>query len=239
MEAKKAREKTEEKTRIPEKRFREMEAENKLSSWVPKTRIGRLVKEEKIKNINEILDKKEKIMEQEIVDKLLNLKSDLLAIGQSKGKFGGGKRRVWKQTQKKTLEGNVPSFSCLAVVGDEAGHIGIGLGKAKETLPAREKALRKAKLSIMKVCRGCGSFDCSCSELHSIPYKVKGKCGSVKVILIPAPQGTGLVIGDEAKKILKLCGIKDIYSQTFGQTRTTINLAKACIDALGKINEEK
>jgi len=208
-----------------------------LDGWGPRTRIGRLVKEEKIKNIDEILDNKEKIMEQEIVDKLLSLKSDLLAIGQSKGKFGGGKRRVWKQTQKKTMEGNVPSFSCLAVVGDEAGHIGIGLGKAKETLPARGKALRKAKLNIMKVNRGCGSFDCSCNELHSIPYKVRGKCGSTEVVLIPAPQGTGLVIGDECKKILKLAGIKDIYSQTFGQTRTTINFAKACVDALAKLRK--
>jgi small subunit ribosomal protein S5 len=186
-----------------------------------------------LKDIDEITEKY-KIMEPEIVDYLLDLKSELINIGQSKGKFGGGKRRIWRQTQKKTAEGNIPTFACLAVVGDENGHVGIGLGKAKETLPSREKAIRKAKLNIMKVERGCGSFDCSCNEPHSVPFEVEGKCGSSRVILMPAPQGTGLVIGDECKKILRLAGIKDIYSKTFGQTRTNINLARACIDALKK-----
>jgi len=91
-------------------------------------------------------------------------KSDLISIGQSKGKFGGGKRRVWRQTQRKTEEGNVPTFSTMAVVGDENGHVGIGYGRAKETLPARDKATRKAKLNIMKVVRTCAGFDCSCEE---------------------------------------------------------------------------
>lgn len=205
-----------------------------LDSWIPKTKIGKLVKEGKIKDIDEVIGN-HKILEEEIVDALVNTKSDLLNIGQSKGKFGGGKRRVWRQTQRKSAEGNIPSFSCLAVIGDENSHVGLGLGKAKETLPARGKAVRNAKLGIMKVNRGCGSFDCSCKELHSIPSKVEGKCGSSRIILIPAPQGTGLVIGNECKKILKLAGIKDIYSKSFGQTRTTINFAKACMDALGKL----
>ena len=204
------------------------------SSWVPKTAVGKLVKEGKMKNVDEII-RDYKILEAEIVDFLLPIKSDLLNIGQSKGKFGGGKRRVWRQTQRKSAEGNIPTFSCLSVVGDENGHVGLGLGKAKETLPAREKAARTARINIIKIKRGCGSFDCSCGELHSIPHKVEGKCSSVRVILFPAPQGTGLVIGDECKKILRLVGIKDIYSKVFGQTRTTINLAKACMDALGKL----
>ena len=211
---------------------------NKLASWSPKTKIGKLVKEKKITDIGEIIADN-KILEPEIVDSLLSLKSEFLNIGQSKGKFGGGKRRIWKQTQRKTAESNVPSFSCLAVVGNEDGFVGIGLGKAKETLPAREKALREAKLNIIKVRRGCGSFDCSCNEHHSIPFKVDGKCGSVKIVLIPAPQGTSLVTGSECKKILSLAGIKDIYSMTFGQTRTTINLAQACMSALKKTSETK
>ena len=218
---------------------KKVEAEKEeASSWIPKTKLGKLVKEKKIKNIDEVLENY-KILEPEIVDNLINIKSDLLNIGQAKGKFGGGKRRIWRQTQKKTAEGNVPTFSCMAVIGDEEGHVGIGLGKAKETLPAREKALRKAKLNIIKVERGCGSFDCSCNEPHSIPFQVEGKCGSSRIVLIPAPQGTGLVIGDECKKILRLAGIKDIYSRTFGQTRTTINLAKACIDALKKTRKSE
>ena len=209
-----------------------------IESWIPKTKLGKMIKDKKIKDIDEIIGKY-KILEPEIVDSLLNLKTDLLLIGQAKGKFGGGKRRAWRQTQKKTAEGNIPTFSCMAVVGDEKGHIGLGLGRAKETLPARSKALRKAKLDITKIQRGCGSFDCICNEQHSIPFKVEGKCGGLRVILWPAPQGTGLVIGDECKKILRLVGIKDIYSKTFGKTRTTFNFAKACIDALKKTKQRE
>ena len=205
-----------------------------VSAWDPKTQLGREVKAGKIKNIDEILDKKRKILESEIVDSLLNLKSDLISIGQSKGKFGGGKRRAWRQTQRKTQEGNIPSFSTMAVVGDENGHVGVGSGKAKETLPARDKSIRKAKINIFKAYRGCSSFDCSCSEPHTVPYIVKGRSGGVRVTLIPAPQGTGLVVANELKKVLKLAGIKDVYSKTFGNKRTSFNIVKACVDALKK-----
>jgi small subunit ribosomal protein S5 len=97
--------------------------------------------------------------------------------------------------------------------------------------------LRNAKLNIMKIKRGCGSFDCNCSESHSIPFEIRGKCSGVSVILMPAPQGTGLVVGDEAKKILRLAGLKDVYSRSFGQTRSTINFVKAYIQALEKLGE--
>jgi small subunit ribosomal protein S5 len=212
----------------------EEENQRNLDEWKPKTLLGKQVQAGKIKEVDSILN--QPILEEQIIDTLVKLDSDLLLVGQSKGKFGGGKRRAWKQTQRKTMEGNVPSFSTAVIVGDKDGHIGLGFGKAKETLPAREKAIRKAKLSLIKITRACGSFDCSCSEKHTVPFKVEGKCGSSVVILYPAPQGTGLVIGDECKKILKLAGIKDVYSKTFGQTRTTINLAVACINALKKTN---
>ena len=218
------------------KRNREKTRSEIIENWDPKTKLGQAVKNKEIKDIDEILDNKKKILEEEIVDSLINVKSELISIGQSKGKFGGGKRRAWRQTQRKTKEGNRPSFSALAVIGDEDGHIGIGSGKAKETLPARDKAIRKAKLKIMKVKRACAGFDCACSELHSIPFKITGKSGSVKVTLIPAPQGTGLVVANELKKILKMAGIKDVYSRTQGRKRTTFNLIKACVDALEKTN---
>lgn len=205
-----------------------------IAAWSPKTQIGREVKAGKIKDIDQILSSGKKILEPEIVDSLISLEKDLLLVGQSKGKFGGGKRRAWRQTQKKTMEGNVLTFSSMAVVGDKNGHVGVGLGKSKETLPSREKAVRLAKLNVIKVTRGCGHFDCSCSELHSIPFAVEGKCGSVKIKLIPAPQGTGLVVGDECKKILRLAGIRDVYSYTKGYGRSTINFANACIEALKK-----
>ena len=208
----------------------------KIASWVPKTKLGKKVKSGEIKEIDYILDNNLKILESEIVDSLLEVKSDLILIGQSKGKFGGGKRRAWRQTQRKTKEGNIPTFSALAIVGDENGHVGVGTGKAKETLPARDKAMRKAKLEIIKTKRDCASFYCSCGQPHSLPFKVEGKAGSARVVLIPAPQGTGLVVGRELRKVLKLVGIKDVYSKTFGKKRTTFNLVKACIDALKKTN---
>ncbi|MFW5846653.1 MAG: 30S ribosomal protein S5 [Nanoarchaeota archaeon] len=220
------------------RKTREEESQEALQKWEPKTKLGKEVKENKIKNIDEILEKRRKILEPEIVDTLMQLKSDLISVGQSKGKFGGGKRRAWRQTQKKTKEGNVPTFSAYAVVGDEDGHVGLGEGKSQETLPARDKATRKAKLNLIKIKRGCSAFDCSCSEPHTIPFKITGKCGSLRLTLIPAPQGTGLVAGGDLKKILKLAGIKDLYTKTEGKTKTTFNLIKACINALEKTNPQ-
>ena len=206
-----------------------------LASWVPRTELGRKVKEGKEKDLDKILEHERKILEPEIVDSLVDLDSELILIGQAKGKFGGGKRRAWRQTQKKTMEGNVLSFSTMTVVGDKKGHVGVGYGSAKETLPAREKALRKAKLNIMKIERGFENpFDSLKSDPHTVPFKIQGKCGSSRITLMPAPRGTGLVVADECKKVLKLAGIRDVYTRTAGDTRTTFNLIKACIDALEK-----
>jgi len=225
----------EDRGKLREERINQEQVKH-LENWNPKTKLGKLVKQGKIKDLDEAL--KYKILEPEIIDLLApNLKSDVLNIGQAKGKFGGGKRRAWRQTQKKTSEGNVPTFSCMCIIGNQNGYFGLGYGKAKETLPARAKSIRKAKLNLTKIKRGCGSFNCNCEEPHTVPFIVKGKAGSCRIKLMPAPQGTGLVIGDECKKILKAVGIKDVYSDTKGKIRTTINLAKACADALNKTME--
>jgi len=212
--------------------------ENKraIAAWVPKTKLGKLVKEGKIKSMDEIISSNKKVLESEITDSLLNLEKDLLLVGQAKGKFGGGKRRAWRQTQKKTMEGNVVTFSCMAVVGDRKGHVGVGFGKSKETLPSRVKALRKAKISVIKVTLGFETPEEKGNLPHTVPFVVEGKCGSVRIKLLPAPRGTGLVIGDEGKKVLRLAGIEDVYAVTKGQTRTTFNVAKAIIFALQKTN---
>lgn len=207
--------------------------------WQPKTGLGMKVKSGEIKDMEEIFNSGLKILESEIIDALIpNLESDLLMIGQSKGKFGGGKRSIWKQTQKKTSEGNKPQFATLALVGNKDGYMGIGYGKSKETMPAREKALRMAKLNIINIKKGCGSWDCSCGSPHSIPFKVSGKSGSTKIDLMPAPKGTGLCIEKECKKLLEFVGIKDIYSKTFNP-KTKLNLIKACFQALKNISEMK
>ena len=210
--------------------------ENLIASWIPRTQIGKKVKSGEIKDIDEILDSGKKILEAEIIDVLFpNLEYKLITVGQSKGKFGGGKRSIWKQTQKKTKEGNKPKFSTVAVVGNGDGYVGIGHGKSKETVPAREKAIRKAKLNIMKIRRGCGSWE-GVPDTNSIPFEVEGKCSSIRIRLIPAPKGTGLIIHKELQKILAFAGIKDVYSKSKGQTKTQLNLIKACMDALKKLN---
>nr|BAB13704.1 ribosomal protein PfS5 [Pyrococcus furiosus] len=81
-----------------------------------------------------------------------------------------------------------------------------------------------------------GSWECRCRRPHSVPFAVEGKEGSVRVRLIPGPRGLGLVIGDVGKKILRLAGVQDVWSQTFGETRTTVNFAKAVFNALYNTN---
>lgn len=215
---------------------REIETE----SWKPKTDMGKKVKSGEIKDINDVLEQGKPILETEIVDVLMpNMESDLLLVGQAKGKFGGGQRRVFKQTQKKTMEGNKPSFSTIAVVGNKDGIVGLGLGKARETVPAREKAVRNAKLNIIKIRRGCGSWVCNCKGKHSIPFTVTGKCGSVIIKLMPAPKGKGLIIEEECKKILNFAGINDVWSKTYGKGGTKMNLIMACEAALKQLMETK
>ena len=209
-------------------------------TWKPKTELGKKVFSGEVKEIHLLLDQGQKIMEQEIVDILIpTIESELLQIGQAKGKFGGGKRRVFRQTQKKTKEGNKPRFATLAVVGNKQGVVGIGYGKSRETVPAREKALRNAKCGVFKIRRGCGSWECGCGQAHSLPFAVEGKCGSAIVKLIPAPKGTGLRVDKEIAKILDLAGISDVWSQTYGQTKTKFNLLKATEKALQSLMETK
>lgn len=208
------------------------------AGWAPKTGLGKKVKSGEISNIDAILDNGLMILEPAIVDALLpDLQSDLLLIGQAKGKFGGGQRRVFKQTQKKTREGNKPKFATMACVGNLNGYVGLGYGKSKETVPAREKAVKSAKLNIIKIRRGCGSWKCGCGEPHSIPFEVVGKCGSCVMILRPAPKGTGLCVEKECAKILRLAGVKDVWSKSFGHTKD--NLVRASFVALRKLAETK
>lgn len=209
-------------------------------SWKPKTSLGTRVKNGEIAGIDYVLDQRIKILEPEIIDALLpKLTTELLMVGQSKGKFGGGQKRIFKQTQKKTAEGNKPKFATFAVVGDEDGHVGMGYGKSKETVPAREKAIRQAKLNLIKIKRGCGNWRCGCGDAHTVPFKVSGKAGSVVMTLIPAPKGTGLIIEKECQKILKLAGIKDVWSKAEGQTRSKLNVLYACFAALKKLMQFK
>ncbi len=189
-----------------------------LEEWVPRTRLGWMVKEGKISSIKEIFDMNLVIQEPEIVDYLLpDLQHEVVDVN---------------IVQKQTDAGEMTRFRVLVVVGNFDGYVGVGLGKARQVRQAISKAIRNAKLNIIPVRRGCGSWACSCTEPHSVPFTVMGKCGSVRIKLIPAPKGTGLVAGDAAKVVLRYAGIKDVWTWSRGETRTTINFVGAVYDAL-------
>lgn len=210
--------------------------EKKAKPWIPKTSLGKQVFEGKIKSIDEILFAGKKIIEPEIVDHLVpNLQSELILIGGRAGKGGGIQRIPVRITAKMHSSGRRFRTSAFFVVGDGNGIIGVGRGASVEPRTAMEKSLRKAKLNVIKIKRGCGDWECRCGLEHSIAFKTKGHSGSVRVELMPAPRGVGLVADNETKKILRMAGIKDIWVKTFGNTSNRINLALAVFDALRKL----
>jgi small subunit ribosomal protein S5 len=187
-------------------------------AWAPKTRLGKLVAEGKIKRIEEAIASTLPLKESEIVDHLLpDLMDEVLDI---------------TMVQRMTDSGRRVKFRALVVVGNQNGFIGIGEAKDAQVVNAIKKALGNAKVNIIKIRRGCGSWECGCEVEHSVPYEVMGASGSVRIWLVPAPRGLGLVAGEAAKKVLRLAGIKDVWTRTKGSTRTTMNFAKATYDAL-------
>jgi small subunit ribosomal protein S5 len=194
------------------------ERDQALSMWVPRTHLGKLVQEGKITSISDIFSEGIKIQESEIVDVLLpNLTTEVLNIN---------------LVQKQTDAGERSRFKAIVALGNVDGYIGLGGGKAKQVRNAIEKATTDAKLNIFPVRRGCGSWECGCGQPHSLPFRVKGKCGSVAVEIIPGPRGLGLVAGEYSKIILKLAGIKDCWTRSFGSTRTVSSSAYSTFEAL-------
>ena len=213
------------------------EKEEKLAGWKPRTELGRQVFAGKVTDIKEILKKGIKIKEPEIVDMLVpNLQSELVLIGGRPGKGGGIERTPIRVTTKMHRSGRRYKYSAFAIVGNEDGIVGIGKGSGKEGRKAVKKAVEKAKLNLILIPRSCGSWECGCGEAHSIPYKTLGKCGSVRVTLLPAPKGIELAVSDEAKKLLRLAGVKDVWIKTFGATSTRYNLVKAVFNALKNLH---
>jgi len=206
------------------------------NGWKPRTELGKMVFEGAI-TLDEIFRLGRKIKETEIVDRLLpNLQSDIIFIGGSPGKGGGIKRTPTRRTARMHRSGRRYRAQAVVVVGNGDGYIGLGLGGSVENRLAVDKATENAKLNIFPVKRGCGSWECGCGENHSLPFTIDGKSGSVTVRLIPAPKGIGLCINDEAKKIMRAAGIKDVWSKCFGESRTRNNYAFALVDAFKKTN---
>ena len=189
-----------------------------LEEWEPKTNVGRMVKDGTITDIDEIFEKGLSIMELEIIDTLLpDLEEEVMDVN---------------LVQRMHKSGRKVNFRVIVAVGNKNGYVGLGQGKAREVGPAIRKAVDNAKYNIIKVRRGCG-------RQHTVPFKVNGKAGSVNVTLMPAPAGVGLAIGDVGKTIMSLAGYEDVWSQTSGQTQTTINFANAVFDALKEVCKVK
>jgi len=192
-------------------------------AWIPKTELGKRVKTGEISSLDDIFKLGKKIMEPEIIDCFVpDLSMKIIDV---------------KKTTRVTRAGRHFSFRVSVIVGDGNGHIGVGTGKNIERIVAQEKAIKDAKLNIVPVRRGCGSWECNCSKKHSVPYKVMGKCASLRVELLPAPNGIGLAVSDTIKPIFDLVGIKDLWSNTRGATDTKLNFTRATIDALYKISD--
>lgn len=215
-----------------------MEEEKKeLLEWIPKTSLGKDVMQKKVTDINKVLDEGITIRESEIVDFLVpNMESELIFIGGRPGKGGGIERTPLRISAKMHKSGRRYACTAFAVVGNKDGIIGVGKGRAKESRGAIDKAIKQAKLNLIKVPRSCGSWECGCGGAHSIPFKTEGKSGSVRVVLMPAPRGIGLAVDDETKKILTLAGISDVWGNTLGNTGARINLITAIFNALKNLH---
>ena len=186
--------------------------------WIPKTSIGKMVISGEINSMEEILSKGLRIQEAGIVKKLLpDLKTEVIDVG---------------IIQKMTANGQSTRFKALVAAGNENGWLGIGMGKSKQMRIAIEKANNSAYLNVSPVKLGCGSWECRCDQKHSVPFKVKGKGGSVVIEILPAPRGLGLVAGEKIRNLLKLAGLKDAWTTAKGSTTTMNSTSKAVLQCL-------
>ncbi len=196
------------------------ESTQNLEQWVPRTRLGKMIQEGRITSIEEIFMGGFQLREPQIVDTLLpDLQEEVINVN---------------LVQKQTDAGEKSRFKAIVAVGNRDGYIGMGSGKASQVRNAIEKAAADARLNIVPIRRGCGSWECGCGKPHSTPFNTEGKCGSVRVDVIPGPRGLGLVASEVAKVILGLAGIKDCWTRSYGSTRTVPSFAYAVFQALKK-----
>jgi len=186
--------------------------------WVPVTKLGRLVKDGKITSIEEVYLHSLPIKEYQIIDSFFQpgvLTDEVMKI---------------HPVQKMTSAGQRNRFVCYVLVGDKNGHIGLGAKAAKEVATAIRGGIIAAKMAIIPVRRGY--WGNRIGFPHTVPMKVHGACGSVRVRLIPAPRGSGVVGSPTLKKMLAFAGVTDCFSCSCGHTRSKGNFMKATFEAL-------
>lgn len=192
------------------------------AEWSPLTNLGRLVANGYIQSLCEIFYHSIPVKEAEIIDFLLkkegkSLKETCLKV---------------KSVQKQTKAGQRTRMKCVIAVGDSDGNLGVGSKTAKEVQLAMKGALVAAKLNLIPVRRGY--WGNKIGNPHTVPTKITGKCGSVRIRFIPAPRGTGVVGAPVTKTMMQLAGVDDIFSQSRGNSDTTENYVRAIYDALYK-----
>jgi small subunit ribosomal protein S5 len=179
-----------------------------------------MIQEGRVTSMEEVFMGGLQLREPQIVDALLpDLQEEVININ---------------LVQKQTDAGEKSRFKAIVAVGNRDGYIGLGAGKASQVRTAIEKGAVEARLHLVPVRRGCGSWECGCGRPHSVPFQIEGKCGGVKIVLVPSPRGLGLVASEVAKVILGLAGIKDCWTRSYGATRTIPSFAYAIFDALKK-----
>ena len=200
------------------RRDRARESSERIEQWVPRTRLGKMIQEGRITSIEEVFMAGLQVRESQIVDALIpDLQEEVININ---------------LVQKQTDAGEKSRFKAIVAVGNRDGYIGLGSGKASQVRNAIEKAAIDARLKIVPVRRGCGSWECGCGRPHSIPFQIEGKTGGVRVIFVPGPRGLGIVASEVSKVILGLAGVKDCWTRSYGSTRTIPSFAYAVFDAL-------
>jgi len=199
-----------------------MSADDYDDGWEPRTRLGQKVQDEEITSMDQALASGLPLKEPEVVDQLLpGMDDEVLDIN---------------MVQRMTDSGRRVKFRCVVAIGNRDGYVGYAEGRDDQVGSAIQKAIDIAKLNVIKVDRGSGSWEDRSDEPHSLKRRTEGKAGSVTVELEPAPLGLGLAASDTVEAVLDLAGIENAWTKSYGNTRTTINLAKATFNALEHVS---
>jgi small subunit ribosomal protein S5 len=202
-----------------------MSNNNYNDGWEPVTRLGKKVQEGDIETMEQALNSGLPLKEAEVVDQLLpGLDDEVLDIN---------------MVQRMTDSGRRVKFRCVVAIGNRDGYVGYAEGRDDQVGAAIQKAIDIAKLNIIDVPRGSGSWEDRSTKPHSLTHKTSGKAGSVEVELIPAPLGLGLAASETVRHVLELAGVEDAWTKSYGNTRTTVNLAKGTFNALQNASQSR